>query len=291
MATYKIIQNYLTHNDCYRKGATRNVTLGVIRHSTGCNNPNLRRYVVNEALFGKSGTNHWDKPGISKCVHFMIGKDKDGKVQIVQTLPLNYKCWGCGSGSKGSDNNSHIQYEILEDGHTDGKYYKDCMDAADWLDAYLCKKYNLTEKKVISHHEAHLTGYATDHSDPHPWMKVFGDSMDKARARVALLLRPATTPTPAPTPTKVVVEEKYELAKDKNPAIAGTYEVIAKTSLNIRRGPGVDKVTLGTLPKGTKVRSYGFYTDMGTIRWHLVVASVNGKEVTGYVSGTYIRKI
>ena len=40
----KLIQNYLTNNECYKKGVKIQVK-GLMLHSTGANNPYLKRYV------------------------------------------------------------------------------------------------------------------------------------------------------------------------------------------------------------------------------------------------------
>ena len=61
---------YLTKNDCYRAGVSMKPK-GIMVHSTGCNNPNLRRYVgPDDGLLGPS-SNHWNQPqpdGRKVCV-------------------------------------------------------------------------------------------------------------------------------------------------------------------------------------------------------------------------------
>lgn len=71
----------LTENACYKAG--RKITpKGIMVHSTGANNPYLRRYVgPDDGLLGVNEyNNHWnrDKPGGRQvCVHAFIGKLKD----------------------------------------------------------------------------------------------------------------------------------------------------------------------------------------------------------------------
>lgn len=89
-------------------------------HSTGVNNPNLRRSVgPDDGLLGvNTNGNHWNQPapgGRQVCVLAFIGKLADGSIATYQTLPWNYQGWHCGSGSKGSGNNTHIGFEICED--------------------------------------------------------------------------------------------------------------------------------------------------------------------------------
>ena len=78
----------LTENDCYKAGRTI-APQGVMVHSTGANNPNLRRYVgPDDGLLGANHNgNHWNRSGIDACVHAFIGKLSDGSIATYQTLP------------------------------------------------------------------------------------------------------------------------------------------------------------------------------------------------------------
>ena len=101
-----IITAYATKNDCY-KAARKMKPAGIVVHSTGANNPYLKRYVdaPDEVGVNQYG-NHWNNPASvmkrSVCVHSFIGYDKNGAVRVANILPYNYCCWGVGSGSKGS---------------------------------------------------------------------------------------------------------------------------------------------------------------------------------------------
>ena len=112
----------LTNNPCY-KGTVEMKPVGVLWHSTGANNPTLKRYVQPSAgdenydeliaLLGKNKYNNdWNHTTRKVGVNAFIGKLADGTVASVQTMPWNYRPWGCGSGSKGSCNNGWIQFEI-----------------------------------------------------------------------------------------------------------------------------------------------------------------------------------
>jgi len=109
-------------------------------------------------------------------------------VAVYQTLPWEYKAWGVYKGSKGSYNNSHIQFEICEDSLKDEQYYTDAFQAAVELCVYLCKAYNIRVENIRGHYESYLDGYGNNHADPQHWQKKFGDSMDKFRARDAAAL-------------------------------------------------------------------------------------------------------
>lgn len=67
-------------------------------------------------------------------------------------------------------------------------------------------------------------------------------------------------------------------AKSFAKEIAGAYHT--NDRYNIRVGAGMDKTVILTLPRGTSVRNYGYYTDV----WYLVQVVVNGIVYTGYVA-------
>ena len=295
---YKIIKHYLTKNGCYKAGKKRTRTVGIVKHSTGANNPNLRRYIDDAARLGKNAAgNHWNMPGIAKCVHFFIGLDKNGEVAIYQTLPLDYRCWGCGSGNRGSYNSTHVQYEICEDGLTDKKYFEKVFTAAAWLDAYICKKYGLKPSSIISHKEAHEKGYASNHGDCDHWLKKQGRDMAWARKQAEKFLNGSitdnsdkddkTSAKEKPKKTNGATALKVEAARSKDTKVAGAYIVNTKSDpLSLRAGAGSDKPKISSLAKGSKVQCYGYYTVAGDVKWLLV--SAGGRS--GFVHSAYLKK-
>ena len=82
----RLRRQYLTQNDCYRTDRTIQVQ-GVMVHSTGANNPRVSRYVPGDQEMGfNTADNHWDRPGLTKCVHAFVGKFADGEPGTVQAL-------------------------------------------------------------------------------------------------------------------------------------------------------------------------------------------------------------
>jgi N-acetyl-anhydromuramyl-L-alanine amidase AmpD len=199
MNLHKLI---LTNNACYKAGRTI-TPKGIMVHSTGANNPNLKRYVgPDDGLLGKNQyNNHWnqDKPdGRQVCVHAFIGKLADGSIATYQTLPWNHRGWHGGSGSKGSVNDTHISFEICEDGLPDAAYFNAVYKEATELCAYLCKEYKLdpmADDVIIGHYEGHKRGIASNHADPGHWFPKHGKSMDTFRAEVKKLLSAIEAPT------------------------------------------------------------------------------------------------
>lgn len=184
---------FLTQNECYKAGKKIAVK-GIMVHSTGANNPWLKRYLPNDGKIGVNKyNNHWNtaRPGGSQvCVHAFIGKLNDGSVATYQTLPWNHRGWHAG----GTANNTHIGFEICEDGLSDSTYFNKVYTEAVELCAHLCKEYGLTEKDIICHSEGYKKGIASNHGDVMHWFPKHGKSMDTFRADVkALLAAPAQT--------------------------------------------------------------------------------------------------
>ena len=186
----KLVKSILTKNPCYTAG--RKITVkGLMLHSVGCPQPKASVFI-----------NSWNSPSYSNaCVHgFIDGNDGT----VYQTLPWNHRGWHCGSGSRGSGNNTHIGVEMCEPAcikYTSGSNFtcanlsaaravaKRTYEAAVELFAMLCKEYDLNplaDEVIISHAEGHKRGIASNHGDPeHLWRQLgMGYTMDVFRKDV-----------------------------------------------------------------------------------------------------------
>lgn len=211
----------MTQSTCY-KGTRRFTPKGVLWHSTGANNPNLKRYVQPDdkapdraewlARLGKNQYgNDWNHIDRQAGMNFWIGKLADGTVAAVQTMPWDYRPWGCGSGPKGSCNNTHIQFEICEDALSDASYFNACYQEACEVTAYLCKMFGIDPKGTISynglkvptiidHTGSHALGLGSNHGDIQHWSRKYGKTMENVRNDVAALLaEPVPISQPAPS--------------------------------------------------------------------------------------------
>ena len=197
MNLHKLI---FTNNACYKAGH-RIIPKGIMVHSTGANNPWLKRYVgPDDGLLGKNQyNNHWNQPMDREvCVHAFIGKLADGSVATYQTLPWDYRGWHAG----GSANDTHISFEICEDDLTDADYLDKVYNEAVDLCVYLCRLYGLTEQDIICHCEGHDLGIASNHADVLHWWPKHGKNMDTFRAAVKAKLRGSAEHTLDNTPAE-----------------------------------------------------------------------------------------
>ena len=257
-----------TQSTCY-KGTRKMDVLGVLWHSTGANNPTLKRYVQPsdtkpaadtyskakwlEILGTNTNKNDWNHINREAGLNCWIGKLADGTVSTVQTMPWDYRPWGCGSGSKGSCNTGWIQFEICEDGLTDKNYFNKVYQEACEITAYLCKMYNIDPNgtvtvngvkvpTILCHQDSYKLGMGSNHGDIYHWFPKHGKSMATARADVAALLKAtggSTTVTPATkvkTYKVVTPINKYSTSADaaaqknakSDKLAAGTYYILAK---------------------------------------------------------------
>ena len=160
--------SYLSNNDCF-KAARPLSPSGIIVHSTGVNQKRISAY-----------TSQWDRPGVAVCVHGFLGLDDSGELCYRQILPYGFRCWGCGSGEKGSFNASHIQFEICED-VTDAEWCRETYAAALEICRELCASFGIPAENVVTHSEAHALGYASNHADVMHWWPRHGLSMEDFR--------------------------------------------------------------------------------------------------------------
>ena len=237
----------LTHNDCYLRGRTIRPQ-GVMVHSTGANNPWLRRYLApDDGRLGEPSPRHWNQSGVGACVHAMIGKAADGSVCTYQTLPWNMRGWHCGR----SGYDTHIAFEICEDSLTDKGYFQATYQAAVELTAYLCKLYHLdplADGVVLCHAEGYQRGIASNHADVLHWWRKFGVSMDDFRAAVAAALKGGERDLTEQEVRSIVREElaAAQVERDKLPVSDWAKDKLAQA---VAAG-----ITDGTRPRGFATR-------------------------------------
>ena len=206
----RLYQCMLVKNRWYKSGIVTAMT-HIVVHSSGANNPTLKRYIqpaIRQTkgmaqLFPEQrsmnyyqmlsllGTNEyandWNRASQKYGMHAWIGKDANGEVAAVQTLPWASYLWGCGTGVNGSYNTAAIQFEISED-TTDAAYTKAAYRQAVELCAYLCKEFDIPVENIVSHKEAGASGWGDRHVDPEHWWSLYGYTMTGFRRDVQELI-------------------------------------------------------------------------------------------------------
>lgn len=232
-------QCFLTKNECYQAGV-KITPVGIMVHSTGANNPNLKRYVQpDDGLLGKNQyDNDWNRPRPGDqqvCVHAFIGKLADGTIATYQTLPWDIRGWHSGYANKSSTTNAnkmgYIGFEICEDALSDPAYLTKVYREAVELVAYLCRMYNLDPLKdgvVICHSEGYARGIASNHGDVMHWWPRHGMSMDTFRADVAAELQDDADTEDRATFRKLFAEAMAAYNKDLQTNDSGEWSAQAR---------------------------------------------------------------
>ncbi len=223
-----------TNSTCYKETIQMQVK-GVLWHSTGVNNTDLCRYVqptdgspnydADIKKLGKNTNgNDWNHVDVDAGLNAWIGKFADGSVGTVQTMPWDFKPWGCYYGVNGSCNNGWIQFEICEDSLKDKDYANKVFEEGCQLTAYLCKIFRLNPNGyadcngvsvpvITCHNDAAKLGLGSYHADINHWFpKLIGKDMRDVRKRVYEILngtQPSTDYYTGPLPTETLVRGDY----------------------------------------------------------------------------------
>ena len=214
----RLIECMMRQSTCYN-GTTTGTPVGILWHDTGAENDTLRRYVQPDdnatdraellALIGRNSFgNDWNHIRLDAGVNAFIGRLADGSIATVQTLPWDYRPWGCGSGVRGSCNgcaqvkNSPfwVQFEICDDGYRDKAYFEAVYREAVELTAELCRRYGIDPMgtvryngadvpTILCHADSHKLGLGSNHGDILGWFGRFGRTMQDVRRDVSAVLR------------------------------------------------------------------------------------------------------
>ena len=211
----------MTHSTCYQNTSKMEIK-GVLIHSTGANNPFLKRYVQPspedpnyQDLMNKLGINElkndWNHIDIQAGLNAWIGMLNNQEVTTIQTMPWDYKPWGCGSSVYGSCNNGWIQLEICEGNLIDKNYFEKVYQEACELIAYLCQEFSLDPRGfvnyagqsvpvILCHQDSYKLGLGSNHEDVYHWFNKYGKTMQHVRNDVAKLLGLPSQELPTETP-------------------------------------------------------------------------------------------
>lgn len=233
---------YATSNGAYQAGRKINPQ-GCVNHSVGCAQPSV------DVFF-----NLMNKSSAGWGVNALLGDFHKGDGRILVVLPLDARPWGCGSGSKGSWNNTKVQWEVCEPaGHT---YAGGTMIAYDvaknqvyfdhmWKmlvawNVYLVKKFGYDINGISDHAESYRAGYGSNHSDMGQWLPKHGKSMDALRQEVQAILNGSEDDD---MDVKKFEELFLEMRKGLQDNDAGTYSNEARnwaTSSGLIAGNGTE---------------------------------------------------
>lgn len=180
-----------TKNGAYTSGRTI-VPAGCVNHSVGCAQP------LADVFY-----NSMNNPSAGWGVNAILGDFHKGEGKIILALNWNTRPWGCGSGSKGSWNNTKVQWEICEPaGHTyaggtmigydvakNQEYFNRMWKMVVAWNVYMIKKFGYQVSGISDHAESHKAGYGSNHGDVGHWWPKHGKSMSALRSEVEMILK------------------------------------------------------------------------------------------------------
>lgn len=219
-------------------------------------------YTANDGDTDENNGKYFKNNVVKTSAHYFVDDDS-----VTQTVPDNYTAWHCGTKGtyrhKTCRNANSIGIELCDD-VKNGKIYpseKTIQNALE-LTKFLMKKYGIPASNVIRHYDvtgklcpAYWCGTAAKDK---LWKTEFWNKLGK----------------------KAIVDP----AKSFSKTYAKTYA--ATEQLNMRSGAGIDKTIIKSLPAGSKVTCYGYYTVKGSTTW-LYVQDKSGE--TGYCSKKYLK--
>lgn len=114
----------------------------------------------------------------------------------------------------------------------------------------------------------------------------YAKAVSEALITVIGLTKKKTSSTSTSTSTKKVTAT--ETADHRDSTLTGTY--VTKANLHMRNDAGITNKSLCVIPKGTKVKCYGYYSLSTGVKWLYVQATVGGIQYTGFCSKGYLIK-
>lgn len=119
--------------------------------------------------------------------------------------------------------------------------------------------------------------------------KAFGVAYAKAILEYLGIEYKAKKTTTATNAATADAAAKVDAAASFQSGLAGEYKATA--ALNLRNGAGAAKKSQGVMPKGNRVRCFGYYTAVNGTKWLLVETTMGGKKRTGFCSKKYLNKM
>lgn len=181
---------YATKNGAYRAGRTIRVE-GCVNHSLGVAQPSV------EAMYSRM-----DRADAGWGVNAILGDFHTGEGRVILCMPYDRRPWGVGAGSRGSWNDSRIQWEVCEPaGHTyaggvmvgydvakNQGYFDRMWKLLVAWNVFVAVELGYTAATIHDHAESYLAGMGSNHADMGQWLPKHGKSMNHLRHEVQAIL-------------------------------------------------------------------------------------------------------
>lgn len=181
---------YATKNGAYRAGRTIRPE-GCVNHSLGVAQPSAN------VMYGRM-----DRADAGWGVNAILGDFHTGEGRVILCMPYDRRPWGVGSGSRGSWNNSRIQWEVCEPaGHTyaggtmvgydvakNQGYFDRMWKLLVAWNVFMAVELGYDAATINDHAESYRAGMGSNHADMGQWLPKHGKSMNHLRHEVQAIL-------------------------------------------------------------------------------------------------------
>lgn len=203
---------YATQNGAYRAGRTIRPE-GCVNHSLGVAQPSL------EAMYSRM-----NRTDVKWGVNAILGDFHTGEGRILLCMPYDRRPWGVGSGTRGSWNNSRIQWEICEPaGHTyaggtmvgydvarNQAYFERMWKLLVAWNVFVAVELGYEAATINDHAESYIAGMGSNHADLSQWLPKHGKSMNHLRHEVQAILDQKEETTLTEEQVRKIVTEELE---------------------------------------------------------------------------------
>lgn len=203
---------YATQNGAYRAGRTIRPE-GCVNHSLGVAQPSL------EAMYSRM-----NRTDVKWGVNAILGDFHIGEGRILLCMPYDRRPWGVGSGTRGSWNNSRIQWEICEPaGHTyvggtmvgydvakNQAYFERMWKLLVAWNVFVAVELGYGAATINDHAESYIAGMGSNHADLGQWLPKHGKSMNHLRHEVQAILDQKEETTLTEEQVRRIVTEELE---------------------------------------------------------------------------------
>ena len=181
---------YATKNGAYRAGRTIRPE-GCVNHSPGVAQPSV------EAMYSRM-----DRADAGWGVNAILGDFHTGEGRVLLCMPYDRRPWGVGSGSRGSWNNTRVQWEVCEPaGHTyaggtmvgydvakNQGYFDRMWKLLVAWNVFVAVELGYGAEAISDHAESYRAGMGSNHADMGQWLPKHGKSMNHLRHEVQAIL-------------------------------------------------------------------------------------------------------
>ena len=238
-------------------------------------------YTGNKKDNAKNNATYFKNNDVNVSAHFFVDD-----TSIYQSVELRDIAYHCGTSKRyyhaECRNENSIAIEMC---CTAGNYKISAktIENSAYLGALLCEKMNIKSYEVDTYVLRH---YDITHKKCPAQMVDNIEEWEELKTMIKNILKAKEKKTT--NKASVTTKKATDGAESYLKSLTGTYKTTA--NLNIRNGAGTNRGIMVTIPKGTKVKCYGYYTAVKNVKWLYIQFTYKNVQYTGFASSDYLKK-